>query len=70
MASQESGASSKLPLILAGASVAVSTTIAAVAVWWASGSSSKGKKSEKKTSPSALARDPEAQEYEDVRANS
>ena len=35
MATQESGGSGKLPLILAGASVAVSTTVAALAVWWA-----------------------------------
>lgn len=70
MASQESGVSSKLPLILAGASVAVSTTIAAVAVWWASSSGSKGKKSEKKGVASNLTRDPSAQEFADVRTNS
>lgn len=70
MASQESGVSNKLPLILAGASIAVSSTIAAVAVWWASSQGTGAKKSDKKKSTSALTRDPTAKEYEDVRANS
>lgn len=48
MASQDSGMSSKLPMILAGASVAVSTTVAALAVWWASKSSGEVVKGQKK----------------------
>ena len=56
MASQDGGVSSKLPLILAGASVAVSTTVAALAVWWASkstGESGKGQKKKAVVKPDA-----------------
>lgn len=47
MATQESSGASKLPLILAGASVAVSTTVAALAVWWATSNAPKPPKKSK-----------------------
>jgi hypothetical protein len=53
MASQDTATASKLPLILAGASVAVSTTIAALAVWWASQSGTGNEKSSKKKASAA-----------------
>lgn len=53
MASQDTNTASKLPLILAGASVAVSTTVAALAVWWATKAAPKETKPSKKKPASA-----------------
>lgn len=68
MASQEGSASNKLPYILAGASVAVSTTVAALAVWWASKSREDSPGSSTKSSKGRNGSSAAGEKWEDVRS--